>query len=515
MIYFDEVESVVEVDVADCADIWNYDERCQDQNGGNFLVSDVIVHNSIPEVIANRDDPEQLWKDKMDKNFLGILESTYGKIVYQEQLTALWQNIAGFTGPEAQEARKAVAKKWTHKLKDIEKKWVEGAGKVIGEDAAKKAFEEQVSFGRYAFNKSHAVAYTLLAFRCLWLKAHFAPEFWAATMSDCHPDKLIRYMGVARSEKWESTSITYSGTYDPKVRSKKVEFDTLDINNLQVDFSVSNDKVNQGLTGIKGIGEKAAEIFAGKGDFKSLDEFIVGDGRISKPVLERFIKLGAFKGLEGHSNSKALWTYYQYHHCDKVKDLKTEVNQKLLALDGWDEKTIRAEKQRQENEYLIAYPKRKKIPTKILKWEPLPKPTLENINKIVLEDFNLQEKLGFQQEYIGYYIDDPMKAFELNGQGTIAIAKDRAASGKICYLEAIVDSFIITKSAKTGKDFGKLSVTDGLSSCIVFIWLRELPQQDKKCLEPGAGVYIPVDYDQEKKLFCLSRGETIVKLKKI
>ena len=153
MIYFDEVESVVEVDIADCADIWNYDERCQDQNGGNFLVSDVIVHNSIPEVIANRDDPEQLWKDKMDKNFLGILESTYGKIVYQEQLTALWQNIAGFTGPEAQEARKAVAKKWTHKLKDIEKKWVEGAGKVIGEDAAKKAFEEQVSFGRYAFNK--------------------------------------------------------------------------------------------------------------------------------------------------------------------------------------------------------------------------------------------------------------------------------------------------------------------------------------------------------------------------
>jgi DNA polymerase III alpha subunit len=515
MIELDEIVSIEEVEPALCMDIWNFDERCQDSDGGNFILNNVIVHNSIPEVIANRDDPRQLWKEKMDKNFLAILEPTYGKIVYQEQLTALWQNIAGFTGPEAQEARKAVAKKWTHKLKDIEKKWIEGAGKMIGEDAAKRAFEEQVSFGRYAFNKSHAVAYTLLAFRCLWLKAHFAPEFWAATMSDCHPDKLIRYMGVARSEEWQATSITYSGTNNPENHAKCVKFNTLDVNNLQIDFSVTGDRVNQGLIGIKGIGDKAAEVFAGKGSYKSLDEFIAGDGRVSKTVLERFIKLGAFREIEGHHNSKALWVYYQYHHCSGIKELKTEVNAAILKMDGWDDSAIRKERERQESEYRKSYPKRNKMPPKIAKWMPTICATLNNINKIYAEDYTLKERLDFQNEYIGYYIDNPLEMFKINGNGTIIAAKERAVTGHENYLEVMIEKFEIAKSKKNDSEFGRMTVNDGLEQGKVFIWGRELARQDHKCLEPGTGVFVPVEYDPIRKLFNLPRGESIVRLKKI
>ena len=468
----------------------------------------------IPEAVKNRDDKTQSWQQEMDPLFLACLKETYGVIVYQEQLQALWQNVAGFTGPEAQEARKAVAKKWTHKLKDIEKKWMIGASAMIGEARALEEWQKQISFGRYAFNKSHAVAYSLIALRCLWLKAHFAPEFWAAIMSDCHPEKLIRYMGVARSEGWDSTSITYCGTYDPKVRSKKVQFGTLDINNLQTDFSVTKDHVNQGLTGIKGIGDKAAEIFSGKGNFKSIDEFIEGDGRKSKLVLERFIKLQAFKDLDGHGNSKAVWIYYQYHHCSGVRELKQEVDTKILALEGWNDRTIREERERLVTEYRISYPKRNKIPVKIQKWQPKPVVSLFNINRITTEDFTYEERLGFQKEFIGYYIDDPMRVYDINGQGTIEMAKERTRSHKEAYLEALVVSYEVAKS-KNEKEFGKLKVTDGLADCTVFIFGRDLGRQDSKCLVPGTGVYVPVEYDIEKKLFRLGHGEMILKLQKI
>jgi DNA polymerase III alpha subunit len=389
-----------------------------------------------------------------------------------------------------------------------------GASAMFGEARALEDWQKQISFGRYAFNKSHAVAYSLIALRCLWLKAHFAPEFWAAIMSDCHPEKLIRYMGVARSEGWDSTSITYCGTYDPKVRSKKVQFGTLDINNLQTDFSVTKDHVNQGLTGIKGIGDKAAEIFSGKGNFKSIDEFIEGDGRKSKLVLERFIKLQAFKDLEGHGNSKAVWVYYQYHHCSCVRELKQEVDTKILALEGWNDRTIREERERLVTEYKIAYPKRNKIPVKILKWQPKPVVSLLNINRIITEDFTYGERLEFQKEFIGYYIDDPMRVYDINGQGTIEMAKERARSHKEPYLEALVVSYEVAKS-KNDKEFGKLKVTDGLADCTVFIFGRDLGRQDSKCLVPGTGVYVPVEYDIEKKLFRLGQGEMILKLQKI
>lgn len=108
---------------------------------------------SIPEAMANRDDERGLWKSKLHPDILEILGDTYGVIVYQEQLQAIWQKMAGFTAPEAQEARKAVAKKWTHKLKPIKKKWLEGASKSLGVQEATDWWDKMETFGRYAFNK--------------------------------------------------------------------------------------------------------------------------------------------------------------------------------------------------------------------------------------------------------------------------------------------------------------------------------------------------------------------------
>lgn len=504
---FEEIVSIEYVDDAYTCDIWNYDERCQDEEGGNFVINDIIVHNSIPEAVENRDDKNQSWQEKLNPIFLNVLKSTYGVIVYQEQLQALWQNVAGFSSPEAQEARKAIAKKWTFKLKDIEKKWLDGAGKVIGEEQAKDSWQKMVSFGRYAFNKSHGVAYTLMAFRCLWFKAHFAPEFWAAIMSDCNPKKLPRYISMARSEEWTPTKITNSGSIKD---NGGLVINTLDITNLQKEFSVTGNKINQGLIGIKGIGENAADVFAGKGVYESIDEF-VGEDRRSKTVLERFIKLGAFKTLKDHDNSKALWYYYQYKYCSGNTAFKRELDAKLLELDGWHEKAIKDERLRLEKEYRLLYPKRNKIPPAIAKWKPKPEISLKKIKRILQEDFTLEEKLKFQKEYIGYCIDSPMKMFRVSGKGTIQYAREMAYEGREVSIDGIIEKFEISKT-KTGKDFAKMTINDGDSTVMIFIWQNELVIQDPDILQVGTGVNVPVSLDPQKGMFSVMRRQKIYKL---
>jgi len=108
---------------------------------------------SIPDAVANRDDKRELWKHRLHPDILEVLKDTYGVIVYQEQLQAIWQIVAGFTAPEAQEARKAVAKKWAHKLKPIRDKWIQGAARKLGEKEAIEWWAKMETFGRYAFNK--------------------------------------------------------------------------------------------------------------------------------------------------------------------------------------------------------------------------------------------------------------------------------------------------------------------------------------------------------------------------
>jgi len=107
----------------------------------------------IPEYVRRRGDDTQSWRTKEHPMVVEILEDTLGVIVFQEQLTGMWQRIAGFTGPESQDARKAVAKKWKDRLKPVEGKWVTGAAKIIGENEALDWWSKMETFGRYAFNK--------------------------------------------------------------------------------------------------------------------------------------------------------------------------------------------------------------------------------------------------------------------------------------------------------------------------------------------------------------------------
>lgn len=370
---------------------------------------------------------------------------------------------------------------------------------------------------RAVHRNSHSVSYCLVAFRCLWLKAHFAPEYWAAVMSDCHPDKLVRYMNVARSEEWQPTDITYSGR-TPSAESYGVQFGTLNINNLTVNYTVTDNTVNQGLIGIKKIGEKAAEVFAGKGNWSDIDEFIgSSEGRKNKTVIERFIKLGAFASMVGHENSKALWHWYQYKYCSDTA-VRNEIKDKLLELEGWNDKTIKEERQRQINEYKRQYPNRRKVPPKFNNWLPKPNDSRDRVMALYKDDFTQGEKLEFQKEFLGYYLDSPLELFAIKGHNTIRDAKQTCIEDDNAYMEVMVtdQAFLMTKpkDGREGTQYLKLTVTDGIQSALVFIWNTELSKIDPDMLVEGAGIRLRVKYDQQRNTFSMYRGSSIIALRK-
>jgi len=367
---------------------------------------------------------------------------------------------------------------------------------------------------------SHGVSYCLITLKCLWLKAHFAPEYWACVMSGCHPDKIPRYMSVSRSEGWTPTDITYSGKYKPKIKANCIRFGTLNINSLTKKYTVTGDVVNQGLIGVKGIGKKAASIFEGEGNYNSLDQFVCPNKnetdapRKNKAVLERLIKLGAFSHLPDHNNSQALWMYYLYHYSSD-SNIKKDIAGLAIKKEGWNDKTIAEERNRQEAEYKKLYPKRNKIPSKISKWKPsTPNITLRLINKLFPKDFTLAQKLQFQKDYLGFYLDSPMDLFETRGNSTIREAKEFGLENREVMIEAMITAIdLATTKPKVGQSVGsqyaKLTITDGIQSTLIFVWKSELERLNPDVLQAGVGIRVRVNYDSMRNTFSMCRNTTI------
>jgi DNA polymerase III alpha subunit len=322
-------------------------------------------------------------------------------------------------------------------------------------------------------------------------------------------------MGIARAEKWEPTDITYSGTYRPEERAKGVVFDIINISNLTADFTVTNDKVNQGMIGIKGIGETAANKFAGRGEFTDIDDFIEKKGVKSKTVIERFIKMGAFSSLPGHENSYATWMWYQYRYCSgkDITQLRKQIRAKLLEEDLWNDETITEERQRQTDEYKAQFPNRRKIPTKIQNWKPKPDDTRERVMALYQdESFTLEQVLEFEKKYLGYYLHSPLDLYDIDGDCTIEKAKEESLDGGgDTKLEVVVLDLQFATS-KNGKEYARLIVSDGVQEALILIFSNELVLQDPESLTVGTGIQAYVDYDEMRGTFTMKRNQIIVRL---
>ncbi len=225
-----------------------------------------------------------------------ILESTYGCIVYQEQVMQIVRDLAGYTYGQSDVLRRAMSKKKAAVMAEERKNFVYGNAKQnvpgcirkgIPEKVANKIYDEMTDFARYAFNKSHAAAYAIVSYQTAWLKYYYPVEFMAALMTSVidNPGKVAEYI----------------------LHCRKIGIQILppDINSSVGAFSVDDDKIRYGLSAVKGIGRPVMNVIVNErethGKYEGLQDFCerLSGKEVNKRTIENFIKAGAFDSFGG------------------------------------------------------------------------------------------------------------------------------------------------------------------------------------------------------------------------
>ena len=223
----------------------------------------------------------------MDERMGPILESTYGVIVYQEQVIQIASAIAGFSAGEADILRRAIGKKDSAEMQRMKARFLSGSVENgMQQETAQRLFHEIETFSEYGFNRSHAASYAAIAFQTAYLKAHYPVEFMAAllTSEKDNADKLVKYLRMCRT--------------------RDIVVGPPDVNESQTSFTVVNHRIRFGLKRIeehwrrRGSGPCWKRRTAG-GAFVSLFDFCarVDLRKINRKVLESLIKAGAFDGF--------------------------------------------------------------------------------------------------------------------------------------------------------------------------------------------------------------------------
>jgi DNA polymerase III alpha subunit len=212
-----------------------------------------------------------------------VLEETYGVIVYQEQVMQIAQKVAAYSLGQADLLRKAMGKKDAAVMAAERGKFVDGAtANGYEKKKANEIFDYIEPFARYGFNKSHSVAYALVAYQTAWLKVHYPRHFMAALMSSelDRTDAVVKFIGEAKQ--------------------MGIEVLPPDVNESNMYFSVVGPNIRFGLGAVKGVGEGAVEsiLIARQkiGRFTSLLGFCeeVDLRACNKKVLEALVKSGSF-----------------------------------------------------------------------------------------------------------------------------------------------------------------------------------------------------------------------------
>ncbi len=262
----------------------------------------------IPKYIHGKNHPDQVVYDHplMERS----LAVTYGCMVYQEQVMQIVRDLAGYSLARSDLVRKAMSKKkhdvmvkereiFVHGLVEDSQVVIPGCVRNgVPEATANKIFDDMMDFASYAFNKSHAAAYAVVAYRTAWLKAHHPVEFMAATLNSVmgNTPKVALYVAYCRKHgaKLLPPSINHSG----------------------VRFTVESGNVRFGLAAVRNVGEQAVKAILRereeKGPYRDLFDFlerIPGDV-VNKRLVESLIKAGAFDHM-GASRAQYLQVYEQ------------------------------------------------------------------------------------------------------------------------------------------------------------------------------------------------------------
>lgn len=264
--------------------------------------------DSIPKYIMNKNNPNLVTYDH--PLLEPILNVTYGCIVYQEQVMRIVRELGGFSYGRSDIVRRAMSKKKKDVMEREKRNFVHGivddqgrivvegcVRKGIPEKIAEKIFSDMEDFAKYAFNKSHAAGYGIIAYQTAYLKAHFPVEFMAATMTSMigNQSKVARYI--------------------QDCYRMKIDILPPNVNSSFGSFSVEHNSIRFGLKNVKHVGRGIIKSMIAERPFTDFTDFCdkVDHKELNKKAVESLIKSGAFDNFQ-HNRAQLLASF------DKIVD---------------------------------------------------------------------------------------------------------------------------------------------------------------------------------------------------
>jgi DNA polymerase-3 subunit alpha len=363
-----------------------------------------------------------------------ILKETYGIIVYQEQVIQIANKAGGMSLAEADILRRAMGKKDLAAMKEQKTKFIDGAFKNgIPKKIAEEIFEAIDKFANYGFNKSHAVAYSYIAYQTAYLKAHYTPEFLAANL---------------KNEFGNASKVT---NFLEDCRKLKIPVLPPDVNSPAVYFDVEDGKIRFGMSAIKNVGIPAVEEIIkcrqklGR-DFTSIFDFCLNvDTRIvNKRGIEGLVLAGAFDSIE--KNRARL-----FNAVEKALEFGHKAqNSKLIAEDslfgGTDEVKIC-------------------------------EPELPDV-----EEWPAKEQLAKERQVIGFYISEhPLRKYEVEYKSfaTIHFGEAEELESMDVVKGCGVITELKTKIDKSGRTMAFFTIDDFSGSCEALMFSKAFEEYGK------------------------------------
>ena len=429
----------------------------------------------IPAYIKGKDHPESITYDCPELE--PILAPTYGCIVYQEQVMQIVRDLAGYTWGRSDLVRRAMSKKKGKVMEQERKNFVYGnpeenvpgcIARGIDEKVANKIYDNMIDFAKYAFNKSHAAAYAVVAYQTAYLKYYYPVEFMAALMTSVldNTSKVSEYIYPCRQ--------------------MGIAILPPDINEGEGGFSVSGQAIRYGLSAIKSIGRPVIDAIVEerkiRGPFTTLKDFITRlSGReVNKRTIENFIKAGALEGLEGNRRQKMMIYGSLLDALNQEK--KTTMAGQMTLFD------IAPEEDKAEYEIKL--------------------PNVEEYDKEVL--------LGFEKEVLGIYISGhPLEEYmERLKKNTNAVTTDfvldeetgtlKVSDGVKVRIGGMITDKVI-KYTKSNKAMAFITLEDLVGTVEIIIFPKDY-ERYAKYLENDAKVFVEgrvtAEEDRNGKLIC-------------
>ena len=413
----------------------------------------------IPRYLKGKNDKDSITYECPQLEH--ILGPTYGCIVYQEQVMQIVRDLAGYTMGRSDLVRRAMSKKKAAVMEKERQNFVYGNPEEhvkgciengIDEKTANHIYDEMIDFARYAFNKSHAACYAVVAYQTAYLKYYYPKEFFAALMTSVmdNVNKVSEYILTCRQ--------------------MGIRILPPDINEGQSGFSVSGDAIRYGLSAIKSIGRNVVDEIIrerkNNGLFTSIDDFVerMGGREVNKRTLENFIKAGAMDSLPGNRRQKTMIAPELLDQ--KNKDRKNVLEGQLSLFD------FAAEEEKQQ--YQITMPN--------------------------VPEFPKEELLAFEKETLGIYVSGhPMDEYLETWKNSITAKTTDfmvdEESGKAVVedgVRATIGGMITAKTVKltkNGQQMAFVTLEDMVGSVEVIVFPRDY-ESKKQLLNEDAKVFI-------------------------